>query len=78
MKFQECTVTVSNNRYHEDDITDQLLEYVRYTELESDAIDNIKVILKQHDKKQWENINKFNPFMIGLIVWFIWCSIIFY
>jgi len=53
MDLSSCTMTTgSPNKYHEDDIIDDFLEHVRYTELESDAISNIWAILKRYDRRK--------------------------
>jgi len=35
------TTAISKNKYHEDDIIDEFIEFVRYTKKEEDAIKNI-------------------------------------
>ena len=53
MDTSSCTMTISPpNKYHKDDIIDEFLQYVRYTELESDAISNISVLLKAYERKR--------------------------
>lgn len=53
MDTTSCSMTISPpNKYHKDDIIDKFLQYVRYTELESDAISNISVILKTYERKK--------------------------
>lgn len=59
------TMTISPpNKYHEDDMIDEFLEFVRYTKNESDAIYNIHKIIKRYTKKE-KNTNHF------LLIWFI-------
>ena len=48
----QCTMTTSPpNEYHKDDTINDFMIWVRHTELESDAIDNIQVLLKAYEKK---------------------------
>lgn len=47
-----CTMTSHNNKYHEDHIIDQFMTWVKHTELDSDAINNIQTLLKVYDKKK--------------------------
>ena len=56
------TATISNNKYHKDDTINEFLEFIRYTEDEKDAINNISVLLKDymelHNKRLslWQKI----------------------
>jgi hypothetical protein len=53
LDLSSCTYTTSPpNKYHEDDIIDDFMEYVRHVELDSDAIYNIPGILKRYDRKK--------------------------
>ena len=51
-KTETCTVSASMNKYHKDDIINEFLEWIRYTGLESDAINNIPVIIKWYEKRR--------------------------
>ena len=73
MKDIQETFTFSQveNKYHEDYIINQFMEYVRYAPLDQDAIYNIPRILRRYEqsKRDWR-------IELILCIWFIFWIIV--
>ena len=65
-KAETFTFSKKENKYHEDDIINEFMEYVRYAPLDIDAIYNIPRILQRYEgsKRNWN-------FEIIIGIWFI-------
>lgn len=69
--WKEITCTISNNKYHEDDTINEIMQYVRYAYCDKDAIYNLTKILESYRKEQ-SNWDKFiMVFIMGLLLWLL-------
>jgi len=59
-KFVTYTSTVSNQKY-EDWLTNEIIEFVRNTPLETDAVENLKRIIERYErsKTSWQLFKQF-------------------
>ncbi len=69
--WKEVTSTISNNKYHEDNTINEIIEYVRYADSDKDAIYNLNNILESRRKEE-SNWGLFiMVFIIGILLWLL-------